>query len=454
MEERIHGNIDLSKGDVMGTTESLLSTKTKLKRIALLSQQDPYRSFESLMHHFNYESLRECFYELDGKKAVGVNGVDKATYAQNLNKNLQDLISNMKAMAYRPGPVREVLIPKEGKPGATRPLGISNFEDKIVQKMMQKVLESIYEPLFLECSYGFRPGKGCHDAIKALQHHLHDNEIQTVIDIDLKNFFGTIDHKILEDILKEKIRDTRFMRYINRMFKAGVLSEGDLKVSEEGVPQGSVCSPILANIFAHYAIDIWMKEMVKPNCKGKVALFRYADDAVICCQYDKDAQRIREALVKRLGKYKLTLNEDKTKLVPFDKRLATQGVKQGTFDFLGFTFYWGKARSGRFVPKLKTKAKTMRAKLNKVTEWIKVEKDKTQLREIWKTFVAKLRGHVNYYGVSHNAESVNKFLHEATRIVFKWLNRRSQRKSFTWKEFERYITAHPLPTVKIVHRLF
>jgi RNA-directed DNA polymerase len=438
----------------MGATETLSITKTKMNRIALLSRQDPRRSFESLMHHFNKESLKECFYELDGKKALGADGIDKETYGKDLEQNISELIAQMKTMSYRPGPVREVLIPKDGKPGATRPLGISGFEDKIVQKMMQQILESIYEPVFLDCSYGFRPGRGCHDAIKDLQNHLYASEIQTIIDIDLKNFFGTIDHEILESTLKEKIKDTKFMRYINRMFKAGVLSEGDLIMSDEGVPQGSICSPVLANVFAHYAIDIWIEEMVKPNCKGNVKLFRYADDAIICCQCDVDAKRIREALVKRLDKFNLKLNEEKTKQIPFDKRKVAQGIEQGTFDFLGFTFYLGKARSGRIIPKLKTKAKTMRAKLKNVKKWIKEIKDRKPLKQIWKTFVAKLRGHVNYYGVSHNADYVAKFLHEAKRIVFKWLNRRSQRKSFTWESYAKYIEMHPLPTVKIVHRLF
>jgi hypothetical protein len=237
------------------------------------------------------------------------------------------------------------------------------------------------------------------------------------------------------------------------MFKAGVLSEGELVMSEEGVPQGSICSPVLANVFAHHAIDLWI-EMVKPNCKGEVRLFRYADDAIICCQFDKDALRIRETLTKRLDKYKLELNEEKTKQIPFDKRLAAQGVKQGTFDFLGFTFYWGEARSGRIVPKLKTKAKTMKTKLYRVKEWIKGNKDRMPLKELWKIFTAKLRGHINYYGVSHNAGNVSKFLHEATKIVFKWLNRRSQRKSFNWEQYVKYIKTYPLPTVKIVHRLF
>ena len=438
----------------MGTTETLSTTKTKLNRIALLSKQDPRRSFESLIHHFNEESLIECFHELDGKKALGADGIDKETYGKELHQNISKLIARMKDMAYRPGPVREILIPKDGKPGATRPLGISGFEDKIVQKMMQQILESIYDPIFLNCSYGFRPGRGCHDAIKDLQHHLFKNDTQTIIDIDLKNFFGTIDHDMLENILREKIKDIKLIRYINRMFKAGVLSKGELIISDEGVAQGSCCSPILANVFAHYALDLWIEEMVKPNCKGKVELFRYADDVIICCQYDNDAQRIRKSLSKRLEKFKLELNEEKTKQVPFDKRMAAQGIEQGTFDFLGFTFYLGKARSGRIIPKLKTKAKTMKTKLKKVKEWIRKIKNKIPLKQIWKTFVAKLRGHINYYGVSHNTTCVAQFVHEARGIIFKWLNRRSQRKSFTWEKFAKYIESHPLPIAKVIVRLF
>ena len=434
--------------------QSHSGTNTILNRIAWLSKQDSEKKFECLMHLFNYESLTECFYQLEPNKALGIDGISKKEYAENLESNLKRLLQDMKNMAYRPGPVRQVLIPKEGKPGATRPLGISNLEDKIVQKMMQRVLESIYEPLFLECSYGFRPGRGCHDAIRALQNHLYFNQIQTVIDIDLKNFFGTIDHNQLESILKDKIKDTRFIRYINRMFKSGILTDGELKVSDEGVPQGSICSPILSNIFAHYVIDLWIEEMVRPNCKGKVALFRYADDAVICCENAQDAIRIRETLGKRLEKFKLQLNVEKTKLVLFDKEQARMGITQGTVDFLGFTFYWGKSRAGGIIPKLKTRAKTMKAKLNKVTEWAKQVRNKMKLEEIWKIFQAKLRGHIQYYGVSHNTKNVSKFLNEATRILFKWLNRRSQRKSYNWEQFNLFIKRYPLPMAKVMHKLF
>jgi RNA-directed DNA polymerase len=430
------------------------ATTTKLNRIAWLSKQDPRKEFECLMHLFNQESLIECFHELDKNKAVGIDGITKTAYGANLYGNIEQLMIQMKKMAYRPSPVREVLIPKEGKPGATRPLGISNLEDKIVQKMTKKVLESIYEPLFLSCSYGFRPGKCCHTAIQALLDHLYKNEIRTVIDIDLKNFFGAIDHQILENILREKIKDPKFMRYISRMFKSGVLAKGELTISEEGVPQGSICSPVMANIFAHYAIDVWIEEMVKPVCKGTIELFRYADDAVICCQYDEDAQRIKSTLRKRLEKFKLQFNEEKTKLVSFNKEEASRGIKQGTFDFLGFTFYWGNSKTGRIIPKLKTRAKTIRTKLRKVKEWAKQIRNAKPLKEIWKTFKAKLRGHVQYYGVSHNAAKVTLFLREATRIMFKWLNRRSQKKSYTWKGFSMFMARDPLPTMKIVHRLF
>jgi group II intron reverse transcriptase/maturase len=434
----------------MGMTETLSKTETVLNRIAWISEQNKDKEFESLMHLFNHESLEQCFHQLDGNKAKGIDGVDKQTYAGNLDRNIKDLLERMKKMAYIPGPVRQVLIPKEGKPGATRPLGISNLEDKIVQSMMQRVLESIYERCFLDCSHGFRPERGCHTAIKALMQHLYENEIQTVIDIDLKNFFGTIDHHLLEDLLKQRIKDPKFMRYINRMFKAGVLAEGEMIISEEGVPQGSICSPVLANVFAHYAIDLWIEGMVKPSCKGKVALFRYADDGVICCEYESDATRIKEALGKRLAKFKLQLNEEKTKLVPFDKRKENQG----TFDFLGFTIYWGRSRGKRVIPKLKTRGKTLNAKLKTVTQWIKQERNKRPLKDIWKSFCSKMRGHVQYYGVSHNAKYVQKFLYQGKKIMFKWLNRRSQKKSFNWEQFAIFVQKNPMPEAKTVHRLF
>ena len=276
-------------------------TATKLARIAKLSASDPHKRFDSLMHLFNEESLAASFHALDGKKAVGVDGVRKAEYGEDLESNLKELIVRMKRMGYRPGPVRQVLIPKGDKSGAMRPLGISNFEDKLVQGVMRQALESIYEPLFLSGSYGFRPGRSCHDAVRDLEQYLCRNPVQSVIDVDLAKFFDSIDHELLLGMLREKINDPKFLRYVQRMFKSGVLAAGELTVSHEGVPQGSLCSPILANIFAHTVIDVWLEDVVKSHCAGRVAWFRYADDMVICCTHERDARRVHKALAGRLS---------------------------------------------------------------------------------------------------------------------------------------------------------
>jgi len=454
MEGRTLGKIDLGKETSMRPTESLSKTATKLKRIRWLSEQDSKREYHNLMHHFNEDSLRECYYELDGKKAVGTDGINKEKYGENLDENLRDLIARMKRMAYRPGPVRQVLIPKAGQPNEKRPLGICNFEDKIVQKMMQKILESIYDPQFLKCSYGFRAGMGCHDAVKDLREHLFRHEVETVIDIDLSNFFGTIDHQEALSILQMRIKDKTLVRYIVRMVKAGILADGELTVSEEGVMQGSPCSPTIANIFAHYVIDEWFEEVVKEHARGRVNLFRYADDAVICCQFKEDAARIRNALSNRLGKYKLKLNEKKTSSVSFSRREYEQGKTQGVFHFLGFTFYWGRTRKGYPIPKVMTHGKRMRSKLKNVNEWARLVRNKYRLSYIWKLFCAKLEGHIQYFGISFNCKRVEDFMDKAVRILFKWLNRRSQRKSFNWEKFRLFLEKQPLPKVKVHHSLF
>ncbi len=438
----------------MGTIESQFIATTKLSRIAWLSSQEPTRVFHSLMHHINVESLRSCYHRLDGKKATGTDGISKAEYGENLEVNLEDLIQRMKRMSYRPRPVREVLIDKEGKPGAKRPLGIANFEDKLVQKRMQEILEAIYDPIFRDCSYGFRPGRGCHDAIKALHTYLFRNEVEVVIDVDLANFFGTIDHGLLKQMLQEKIKDSRFIRYICRLFKAGVLSEGELTVTDEGVPQGSCCSPVMSNVFAHYVIDEWFNDVVKSHVKGPVEMMRYADDCVICCRYASDAGRITDALSKRLVKYKLQLNREKTKLVSFSKRQYRQGVKQEAFEFLGFIFYLGKTRKGTPIPKLKTSGTRLRSKLKRMNLWARRSRNKYPLREVWRRYRTMLRGHIQYYGVTHNSGATAAYAVHSTRIMFKWLNRRSQRKSFDWEHFQLFVERYPLPPVKIYHRLY
>jgi RNA-directed DNA polymerase len=438
----------------MGITKPYEAADTELAKIAWLSAQNHQQMFYSLMHHINEKSLHCCFEKLDGRKALGVDKISKDSYEENLDGNIKELIERMKRMAYRPQPVRQVLIPKEGKPGATRPLGISCLEDKLIQKRVHEILESIYEPLFLDCSYGFRPGRSCHDAIKDLHKHLYNEEVETVIDVDLAKFFDTIDHRILEDLLRLKIKDTKFMRYMVRLFKAGTLAKGDLMVSDEGVVQGSMCSPICANVMAHYVIDLWLEETVKPLMKGKIRAFRYADDLIICCRFEEDALRLKRALGKRLAKYKLTMNEEKTKMVAFSKVQRRQGNKQEAFDFLGFTLYLGESKSGRVIPKLKSNGKRLRSKLKRVNEWARQIRNKGKLTNIWETFCAKLRGHIQYYGVSFNCKAVSKFKMVAIRIMFKWLNRRSQRKSFDWERFTLFMKKYPPPKVIIKHRLF
>lgn len=438
----------------MKSDRDLSDTNTKLKRIAWLSAQQPERQFDQLIHFFNEESLTTCFHELCAKKAVGIDGIDKSSYGENLNNNLKELLARMKNMAYRPEPMRQVMIPKDGKPSTFRPLAISNFEDKIVQKMMQKILNSIYEPLFLDCSFGFRPGKSCHDARGSLHKYLHNNEVQTVLDVDLANFFGTIGKAILLDLLKNKINDQKLLRYLMRMLKAGVLADGDLMLSEEGVPQGSVCSPILANIFAHYAIDVWFNTVVKAHCAGQVEMFRYCDDLVVCCQYERDAIRIRKALKSRLAKFNLQLNEEKTKLVHFSKCANQPKSNPNTFNFLGFTFYWGHSRKGSIIPKVKTEGRRLRNKLKNVNLWVQKVRNKYRLADIWKTFCSKLEGHIRYYSVSTNFEAVRRFRHGAEKILFKHLNRRSQRRTFNWDQFKKYEKLYPLPRVRVCYRLY
>jgi group II intron reverse transcriptase/maturase len=437
----------------MITTEYQVKTGTKLKRIAWLSSKDRGKSFNNLMHLFNEEALTYCYHELDTNKAMGVDGVNKVNYGLNLTENIKELVTKLKNMTYIPGTILEVKIPKEGKPGKYRTLGISNFEDKICQKMMQKILESIYEPIFYKCSYGFRAGIGCHDALRELRQHLDKNEVENVLDIDLANFFCTIDRSILMKMLQEKIQDKKLLRYIARMFKAGILSEGELIVQEEGIVQSSCASPVLANIFAHYVLDQWFEEVVKQHCKGTVTLFRYGDDAVICCRYKEDANRIKIALAKRLEKYKLKLNEEKTKVVRFSKKGFREGEEQEVFNFLGFTFYLGKSRKGNVIPKVKSCGKRISAKLKRVKDWCKDIRSRKKLTVIWQSFCSKLRGHIQYYGVNFNYKAVRIFVYQAVKILFKWLNRRSQRKSFTWDKFKLFIERNPLPKVRIYHQI-
>lgn len=318
---------------------------------------------------------------------------------------------------------------------------------------MSKILESIYEPIFKTCSYGFRPGRSCHGAIKELFTHLSSKGNEIVIDVDLKNYFGQIRHDILLDFLRRKIKDARFIRYVARMLKAGIFKGERFEVSEEGSPQGNIASPILSNIYAHYVLDVWLEEVVPQHTTKEVKSFRYADDLVICCYYRNDSVKVLSALKKRLNKYGLELNVEKTKVVKFNKWEFPM-YKQETFDFLGFTFYIRKSRKGHVHVAIKTSRKRFYSKLRKVKLWCRMRRDKYRLLELWTIFNTKLNGHVRYYGVSLNSDRVYSFVHQAIGIFFKWINRRSQRRSMNWEQFNMFRRRFPGVKVAIHHQLY
>jgi len=435
----------------MTVTKVATPLETKLQRIAERSKAQPELKFDKLMPLFKKGNLILCFHELKEGRATGIDKIDKEEYGTNLEVNIDSLVSKMKTMSYRPQPVKEVLIPKED--GGKRPLGISVIEDKIVQLMYAKVLESIFEPHFLNCSYGFRPKRSCHQAVKAVNDYIYNNWSPVIIDADVKNYFGAINHFQLLDFIRNRIADNRFLNYLVRILKAGILRQGCFNRTDEGSPQGAVCSPVLSNIYAHYVLDIWVKEEVVPRCPG-IQLIRYADDFVICCPNQNSAKRIQVVLSKRFGKFNLQLHETKTKLVVMNKNDYTKGERQGTFSFLGFTFYLAKSRKGRVIPKLKTDRKKFESKLKRVKEWLKARRS-MNFRETWRLLNRKLDGHVRYYGVSHNAHNVSRFIHTSERLFFKWMNRRSQKRSMTWDKFilfrQRYPGVQPYIYFSLFH---
>jgi len=403
-----------------------------------------------LMIHFTEENLTRCYHQLDARKAVGIDQVTKEMYGVDLKKNISDLVSRLRSMSYRPQPARLVKIPKSD--GKERPLAISCLEDKIVQMLTKELLDAVYEPIFLDCSYGFRSGRSCHDAIRDLDGILHRGKVWHVLDIDLQNFFGEISHSKLLSVLKLKISDKRFLRYISRMLKSGIMSESHIVRPESGSPQGSICSPVLANVYAHYCIDVWFEKEVKPRLAGRGHIVRYADDMCICLSHESDVQRVMSSLKGRLSRFDLLLNEAKTSMIKLDKGKGAS--KSKTFSFLGFEFYVGKSRKGWPVIKIKTAGKTLRRSLKELTDWIKLNRNKARLRNLWDIYLAKVRGHLQYFGVSGNFRWLSKFITAATRIFFKWINRRSQKRSFSWDKFKLFLEKYPLPAPRIVHKLY
>lgn len=420
---------------------------TGIERIARRASSQPGRDFTALMHHYSVDNLRTCFEALDAKKALGVDGVSKAEYGQNLEENLQQLHRRLHQMSYRPQAVRRVEIPKED--GSFRPLGISCVEDKIVQELTRRILEAIYEPVFMDTSFGFRPQKSCHDALRQLNQEVMSHPVNWIADLDLAQFFDTMPHLEILSVLRERIKDRKFLSLIARMLKAGVQTPGGVVQDELGSPQGSIVSPVIANVFLDSVLDQWFTTVVTQYCRGYCALIRYADDSIAVFEFEDDAQRFMRVLPKRLAKFGLRLNQQKTQLLAFGKRRAWQAFKTGerlpSFDFLGFTHYWGRSRTGKARLKRQTSKKRFRRALVAINQWLRQERNAHKLPVLWKAIGQKLRGHYNYFGVTDNSPALSHFEHAVQGLLFKWLNRRSQRRSFTWESFRRYQARYPLP---------
>jgi len=430
--------------------------QTKLNLISETVKRDEKCRLNSVVHLLGEENLKQCFEMLKKGKAAGIDGVSVEKYEENVESNLRNLVGRMKAQSYRPQPVRRTYIAKAN--GKMRPLGIPAVEDKIVQKGIARILEAIYEVEFLDFSYGFRPHRSCHQALKRLDQIVMTQPINHIIDADIKGFFDNVDHEWLMKFLEVRIIDPNFLRLIKRFLKNGYMEEGKLHPTEEGTPQGGVVSPILANVYLHYVLDLWMEKAVKPECRGSVEIVRYADDFVICVQYKDEATKILAALRERLKKFKLELAEDKTRLIEFGRfakqNAKAKGERAATFNFLGFTHFIDKTRKGGYKLGRKTDRKKLSAKLKEMNEWLRTSRNMFPIAEIWKTLRAKLRGHFQYYGVSGNFRGISRFEYQTKRLLLKWLNRRSQKKSFSWDSFTVYLSRHPLPTAAIHHNFY
>lgn len=431
--------------------------ETKLHRIAEKARKEPNFKFTSLYHLMNEELLRGCFKRLRKDAAAGIDKMTKDMYAEKLDANLTDLVERLQRMAYIPQPVRRKYIPKPGS-AKQRPLGIPCFEDKLVQAGLVRIMETVYEQDFIEDSYGFRPLRSCHKALKALSETVESKPINHIVEADIKGFFDKVNQEWLMKFLAHRIEDKRIQRMVKRFLKAGVSEDGSLTDSEEGTPQGGVISPLLANIYLHYALDRWFEKVYRKSCTGFARLIRYADDFVVCFQHKADAERFREELVKRLGKFGLEVEPTKTKVMEFG-RFAVQnadrrGERAGTFDFLGLTHYCGTKRDGKgFRMKRATARKKFIAKLKIFKEWLKKARN-LKTKEIWKTAQAKLRGHYNYYGVTDNLRGIVRFGEEVKKLLLKWLNRRGKKNCLNWDKFQEMLKRYPLPKPRIRVRMF
>lgn len=426
---------------------------TKLQRVAKLAREMPQTALRSLAHHIDLDFLLEAYRRTRKDGATGVDGQTAKEYAEHLEENLRDLLNRAKSGTYVAPPVRRVHIPK-GDGRKTRPIGIPTFEDKVLQRAVTMVLEAVYEQDFRNCSYGFRPGRSAHRALDILWKRLMAVGGGWVLELDIEDFFGSLDRRHLREILHQRVRDGVLLRLIGKWLHAGVLEDGSVTHPEVGTPQGGVISPLLANVYLHEVLDTWFEDVVQPRMRGTAELIRFADDAVIVFASEDDARRVMAVLPKRLAKYGLRLHPEKTRLVAFGRpRSRSREGRPGTFDFLGFTHYWGKSRRGHPVVRRKTARDRFTRSLRAVSRWCRVYRH-LPLAEQQRVLGQKLRGHYAYYGVTGNSTCLSRFQHEVRRAWRKWLARRSNSAPMSWERFVRLVERYPLPRPCVVHSIY
>lgn len=440
----------------MTRSPNLDNVSTRLQRIAQLAREDRTRVLVSLAHHIDADLLREAYRRTRKDGAPGVDGQTAASYEENLEENVHSLLGRFKSGRYKAPPVRRVYIPKGSDPTKKRPLGVPTFEDKVLQRAVTMVLEAVYEQDFLACSYGFRPGRSAHQAIRLLRQELMSMGGGWVLEADIESFYDKLDPRHLRDFLDQRVRDGVVRRAIDKWLSAGVLEEGTLSHPATGTPQGGVISPLLSNIYLHKVLDEWFEEMVRPRLHGQASLIRFADDFVLVFQLEVDARRVLDVLPKRFDKYGLRLHPDKTRLLRFERprerepdRPQRHGVPR-SFDFLGFTHYWEKSRRGHWAVKRKTAADRITRFLRKLNLWCQGNRHVPMALQ-HAQLLRKLRGHYGYYGITGNSRALSSLHHWSKRIWRKWLSRRSRTSNLTWERFNLLLERYPLPNPRICH---
>jgi len=421
--------------------------QTSLRGIAKRASRHARHRFGNLYGLLSEDNLKWCFHQLRKSAAPGVDKVDYYEYRKNLDSNIHDLVKRLKQKRYRAKLVRRRYIPKS--PGKYRPLGIPAIEDKLLQLGVAKILSAIYEQDFLDCSYGFREGIGPLNAVQDLTLDLQYGSFGWIVDADIKGFFDNIDHEWMIRMLEERIDDRAFINLIRKWLKAGILeTDGKVVHPATGTPQGGIVSPVLANIYLHYALDLWFEKRIKPVCKGKVIIVRYADDFVCAFQYKREADKFYRDLVARLAKFGLEVSTEKTRIIRFSRFKLENN--EG-FDFLGFEYRWGINSKGKAQVKRRTSRKKFKSSIASFTQWIKESRNQRK-KKLFRALASKYRGYWNYYGVRGNSASLKAFYDQTLDILFKWLNRRSQRRSYNWKGFKEVLKHFAIPSPRITEQ--